>query len=293
MLPRDWLKRIRQVEIRTRRLSQQLLHGNYGSIFQGRGMDFEDVRPYAAGDDVRRIDWNVTARMQTPYVKRFVEERELTFMILVDLSASGTFSTARDTKVERAAELAGVLAFSAIRSNDRVGMLLFSDVIERVLPPAKGEYHVMNMLKEVLYHQPRSRGTSVSGALHYLNRMLLKPAVVFIISDFLDEGFENVLRQTKLRHDLRALHLYDPRDLVLPKVGWITLRDAETGEAYDVNTSRRSVRRTFAAEAARRQEALRVLFRRSGIEVLELPTDEPYISRLHHFLVNPVHRQVA
>ncbi|MGF1485467.1 MAG: DUF58 domain-containing protein [Opitutales bacterium] len=293
MLPRDWLKRIRQVEIRTRRLSSQLLHGNYGSIFQGRGMDFEDVRPYAPGDDVRRIDWNVTARMQTPYVKRFVEERELTFMILVDLSASGVFSTTRETKLERAAELAGVLAFSAIRSNDRVGMLLFTDIIERVLPPAKGEYHVMNMLKETLFMEPKSRGTSIRGALNYLNRMQRKPAVVFIISDFLDVGFENALRQTRLRHDLRALQTIDPRDQRLPNVGWITLRDAETGEAFDVNTGRRSVRRQYAAEAAKRQEALRQLFRRSGIDVLELPMDAPYISRLHHFLVNPIHRQVA
>jgi uncharacterized protein (DUF58 family) len=293
MLPADWLKRIRQVEIRTRRLSRQLLHGNYGSIFQGRGMDFEDVRPYAPGDDVRRIDWNVTARMQQTYVKRFVEERELTFMILVDLSASGVFSTAPETRVERAAELAGVLAFSAIRSNDRVGLMLFTRQVERLVPPGKGEYHVMNLLKEVLYHEPRHRGTSLRNALTYLNRTMVKPGVVFLISDFLDTGFENVLKQTNLRHDLRALQLVDPRDRTLPRVGRIVLRDAESGEAVTVNTNRKAVRRRYAEAAARRQEELRALFRRAGIDALELPTDEPYISRLHHFLLNPVHRQIA
>ncbi len=249
MLPAAWLKRIRQVEVKTRLLSQQLLTGDHSSIFRGRGIDFDDVRPYEPGDDVRRIDWNVTARMRQTFVKRYHEDREITFIVMVDLSASGQFSTASQSKLELAAELAGTLGFSAAKSNDRIGLLAFTDEVEKYIPPSKGANHVMHILRTILFHTPSSTGTSLQKALHYLNRVQSRPAVVFLISDFLDQDFERALMITSQRHSLSAFVIRDPAELTLPDGGWMRLADPESGDLIEINTSDPKVRDGFAEMA--------------------------------------------
>ena len=293
MLPAAWLNRIRQVEVKTRLLSQQLLTGDHNSIFRGRGIDFDDVRPYEPGDDVRRIDWNVTARMRETYVKRYHEDREITFILMVDLSASGHFSTSAQSKLELAAELAGTLGFSAAKSNDRVGLLAFSDGVEKFIPPSKGTNHVMHILRTVLFHKPKSAGTSLQKALHYLNKVQVRPAVVFLISDFLDQDFQRALTITSQRHSLSAFIVRDPAEFQLPNGGWMHLHDPETGDMVEVNTSDPRVRASFAKRAGDQHAALQRSLKRAGVPAIEITPGQPYFARLAFFLTQGLTRKLS
>ena len=253
MIPREIFKKVRQIEIRTNREVTDVLGGQYHSVFKGRGMEFEEVREYLPGDEVRSIDWNVTARFGHPFIKKFKEERELTVMLVVDVSASGQFGSVRQTKNELAAELAAVLAFSAIRNNDKVGLIMFTDRIEKFVPPKKGRRHVLRVVREILAFQPQGRGTDLQLALDYLNSVQSRRAVTFVVSDFQvtdEESVRKKLRVASKRHDVIALSLRDPREEELPAVGLLELRDAETGERALVDTFDRKVREEFAAKVA-------------------------------------------
>ncbi|MBI4169645.1 MAG: DUF58 domain-containing protein [Acidobacteria bacterium] len=276
MLPAEILKKVRRIEIRTNRLVNESLAGEYHSVFKGRGMEFAEVREYQVGDDIRTIDWNVTSRMGHPYVKKHVEERELTVILLVDFSASEEFGTRRQFKREIEAELCALLAFSAIKNNDRVGLLAFTDRIEKFLPPKKGKDHVLRVIREVLYFRPRGRTTDLGQALQHMYRAITKRSVVFIVSDFLAEGFEQPLRVAARKHDLIAITVTDPREEDLPPIGLLHLEDAETGDRVFVDTSDRRTRERFRAWAAARRAAREALFRSVGIDALELFTDRAY-----------------
>jgi uncharacterized protein (DUF58 family) len=287
------IKRLRHVEVRSRLVSQELMSGQCDSIFKGRGMDFVDVREYTPGDDVRRIDWNVSARLRKTFIKRHVEERELTVVLLVDLSASGHFGTSGMTKRELAAELAGTLALSAIRNNDRVGLILFTGEVEHYLPPRKTRQHVQRLLRDLLTHTPRASGTSVSKALEFAARVTHRPALMFVLSDFHDAGYESALKSANQRHDLLALQMIDPRELHIPDVGLAIVEDAETGEVLEVDTGDPVVRYSFERAAVQRQENLREFFRRSRIGHLEIATDKPWANPLRMFLALQARRRVA
>lgn len=293
MISKDWLKRIRRVEVKSRLISEQLMAGLSGSIFKGRGIDFEDVREYMPGDDVRRIDWNVSARQRKPYVKRFIEERELVILLVVDMSSSGHFGTAGRTKRELAAELAGALAFSAIRDSDRVGLVMFTDEVEAYHPPRKTRQHVLRLIRDLLYRPIERDGTSIKNALAFLNRVVHRPAVIFLISDFLDEGYERLLKATNQRHDVIALKMLDPRELDLPDVGVAALRDSETGEVLEVDTSDPSVRDAFAQQATARQLSFKDFLHKSKIGHLEVRTDRPYHKRLRTFFEHRARSRIA
>jgi uncharacterized protein (DUF58 family) len=284
MIPKEVLKKVRQIEIRTNREVTDVLGGQYHSVFKGRGMEFEEVREYTPGDEVRSIDWNVTARFGHPYVKKFKEERELTVMLVVDVSASGQFGSVRQTKNELAAELAAVLAFSAIRNNDKVGLIMFTDRIEKFVAPQKGRRHVLRVIREILAFQPQGRGTDIELALDYLNSVQRRRAVTFLLSDFqAPEDFQSKLRVAGKRHDVIALSLRDPREEQLPAVGIIELRDAETGKRALVDTFDRRARNKFAATAQRRLESLRRLLGASGVDHVEIRCDDDYVLPLMKF----------
>jgi len=307
MIPRDILKKIRQIELRTTRLVTETLGGQYHSVFKGQGMNFEEVREYQPGDDVRSIDWNVTARMNHPFIKKFVEERELTLMLLVDLSGSGIFGSGGQTKRELAAEIASVLAFSAIRNNDKVGLILFTEEVEKYIPPKKGRRHVLRVIREILLFQPARSGTRFIEALDVLNRLARRHAIVVVISDFLFEqrppvGEGNrprpggylisptlgastlpVLRQTNRRHDVIAIQVVDRFEMELPALGRLLLTDAETGELVEINTHDARKRRAFAERRARHQEDLLRLLRSANIDAIEVRTDQPYAAALGYF----------
>ena len=302
MLPPDYLRRLRQVEVRSRLVSEQLMGGRFTSVFKGRGMDFADVREYVPGDDVRRIDWNVTARLRKPFIKRHVEERELVVMLLIDVSGSGHFGTAGGdsataaTKRELAAVLAGALAFSAVRDGDRVGLLMFSDRVERYVPPRKNRAHVTRLLHELLYTEPRSTGTSLTAALRYLNNLLHRPALVFLISDFHDpdeETWQRTLRATHQRHEVVALRPVDRRELELPDVGWALVQDSESGEVLEIDTADPEIRAAYAERAAKHAESLMLTFRSGRVPALEVRTDQPWPQRLQKFLDQAARRRVA
>jgi uncharacterized protein (DUF58 family) len=302
MLPPDYLRRLRQVEVRSRLVSEQLMGGRFTSVFKGRGMDFADVREYVPGDDVRRIDWNVTARLRKPFIKRHAEERELVVMLLIDVSGSGHFGTAGGdaataaTKRELAAVLAGALAFSAVRDGDRVGLLMFSDRVERYVPPRKNRAHVTRLLHELLYTEPRSTGTSLTTALRYLNNLLHRPALVFLISDFHDpdeETWQRTLRATHQRHEVVALRPVDRRELELPDVGWALVQDSESGEVLEIDTADPEIRAAYAERAAKHAESLMLTFRSGRVPALEVRTDQPWPQRLQKFLDQAARRRVA
>jgi len=257
-------------------LVEESLAGSYHSVFKGRGMEFAEVRDYVPGDDVRTIDWNVSARMGHPFVKKFTEERELTVVLVVDASGSERFGTGPSTKMQMAAEISALLAFSAIRNNDRVGLLLFTDRTELFLSPRKGREHGLRVLRELLAIEPVGRGTRIASALQYLQRVVTKRAVVFLLSDFQDEGYEQVLRVAARRHDVVAISLADPREEQLPNVGLIAVRDPESGELGVIDAGNSRVRQAYADHARRTQDALRETVRRTGVDLLELSTSEPY-----------------
>jgi uncharacterized protein (DUF58 family) len=282
---------MRQLEIRTRRLVNDSLAGAYHSVFKGRGMDFDEVREYSPGDEVRTIDWNVTARAGRTFVKKFTEERELTIFLLVDISASGDFGSGALSKRDLAAELASVLAFSAIRNSDKVGLLLFTDRVERYLPPKKGRRHVLRVVRDILYHEPQGTGTDIVKALDVVNHVLHRRAIVFLISDFESSKdraiaraeLRRAMRQTNRRHDLIAVHVEDPREKELPNVGIVALEDAETGEIIELDTAGLMVRERFKEQSAERGRRLVSDFRSEGVDTLQLQTDAPYMPALQRF----------
>lgn len=280
---RDILKKIRRLELRTRRLVNDALAGQYHSVFKGRGMNFEDVRAYQPGDEVRFIDRNVTARTGELHVKNFTEERELTVVLLVDVSASGAFGSVSLSKRELAAEVASVLAFSAVGNRDKVGLVLFSDGIELFLPPEKGRGHVLRIIREVLFFQPRGRGTNLNAALDFLNKVVRRRAVVFLLSDFQAPDFSRPLAVTARRHDLVAVPVADPLEETLPDVGRVTLEDAETGEQYEVNTSDIGAQVAFRKAIAARRDALAALLRKFGVDSIALRTTDDYLPALRTF----------
>jgi len=283
MLPRDVLRQIRLLQIRARRAVEDFLGGEYHSVFKGAGIAFEEVREYQPGDDVRNIDWNVTARMGHPFVKRFIEERELTVMLLVDASASQRFGTLRQEKRDVAAELAAILAFSAISNNDKVGLIIFTDVVERFVPPRKGLRHALRLIRDVLYFQPIRKGTSIQHGLDYLNRVIRRRCIAFLLSDFLDRGFERSIKQAGRRHDLIALHIADSKEKALPPVGLLEMEDAETGQQILIDTMHRGARQMFAANVSRRQEGLRRLMRSAEIDLIEVSTNGDHLDSLIRF----------
>ena len=280
VIPADVLARVRRIEIRARRLVASVFLGEYHSVFRGRGIEFAEVRQYEPGDDIRAIDWNVTARMGQPYIKKYVEERELTVVLIVDVSASSAFSSSGRTKRELAAEVAATLAFAAVANNDRVGMIAFTDRVEEYVPPAKDRRNVLRILRELLYLEPEGRGTRIGAALSYLARVTRRRAIVFVLSDFFDDAYESQLRAAAIRHEVVALTLNDPREETLPDVGLLELEDAETGKRIVVDTSDRAVRDGYARRAlesrARRRRALAA----AGIDEIELRTDRDYVEPL-------------
>jgi uncharacterized protein (DUF58 family) len=291
MIPREILKKIRQIEIRTNRLVTETLAGQYHSVFKGQGMNFDEVREYQPGDDVRAIDWNVTARMNHPFIKKFVEERELTVMLVVDVSGSGLFGSRDQSKRELAAEIASVLAFSAIRNNDKVGLLLFTDDVEKFIPPRKGRGHVLRVIREVLYFEPKRRGTDLPRALEFMGRVLPHKAIAVVISDFLiPEGngtlppqTQTALRMANRRHDVVAVHIADRYELELPALGRLVLEDAETGEIVELNTAYAASRDAFVLRQEKQHAEVTRQFRSSGIDSIQLRTDEPYAAALGKF----------
>jgi len=283
MIPKELLKKVRQIQIRTSRVVNDVFAGQYHSAFRGRGMEFEEVSPYQIGDDVRLIDWNVSARYGEPFIKKFREERELTVMLVVDVSRSGLFGSAGQFKLDVAAELCAVLAFSAVRSNDKVGLILFADEVERYIPPKKGTHHVLRIVRELLYYEPKTKGTNIGEALGFLNRVTIRRSVCFLVSDFLASGYETALRIARRRHDLIPVIVSDPREWELPNVGFIELEDPESGEIRLVDTASRSVRGEFAAEVRRRAEVREKLFRRIDTETIDIRTDQAYVEPLVRF----------
>ncbi len=277
------LKKIRTLEIKTRGLVETAFAGDYHSVFKGRGMNFEDVREYQPGDEIRAIDWNVTARLGTAFVKQFTEERELTVMLIVDVSASGNFGSTTQSKRELAAEVACLLAFSAIRNNDKVGLLLFSDRVELFIPPKKGRSHTLRLIREILFFQPGGRGTAPALALDYLNKIVTRRAVVFFISDFQAPDFSHALAVSGRRHDFIAIHIQDERERVLPGIGIITLEDAESGEQIEVNTMDRGTRQRFTDFADEHEAELSRTLRRNNIDAIALRTGEDYLPALRSF----------
>ncbi len=279
-IPADFLARIRRIEIRARHLVANRFLGEYHSVFRGRGIEFSEVRQYEPGDDVRAIDWNVTARMGAPYIKKYVEERELTVLLAVDVSASSTFTTTGISKRELAAEVAATLAFSAAANNDRVGFMAFTDRVEEYISPAKDRRHVLRIIRELLYLEPQGHGTDIGAMLAYLARVQKRRCIVFLISDFFDTDYEKQLRAAALRHEIIALTLTDPREEDLPSVGLLDLQDAETGARAVVDTSDRTTRAAYARCASKARAARHRAFAAAGVEEIALRTDEPYAAPL-------------
>ncbi len=290
MLPKDIIRKIRRIQITTNRLVNESLAGEYHSVFKGRGMEFEDVREYQHGDDIRTIDWNVTSRAGRPFVKRYVEERELTVMLLVDASASGSFGSAGKTKGEVSAEISALLAFSAIKNNDRVGALLFTDHVEKFIPPRRGATHVLRVVREVLFHRPQGRGTRIESALEHLNLVIRKRAVVFLISDLLDQGYEQALKVANRKHDVVIIQIVDPREQELPPLGILEIRDAETGEIVYVDSSLPEVREIYRQNWEQNRQKQRKLFQSHRIDNVTIDTAQPYDVLLVRFFAERARR---
>ena len=291
MIPREILKKIRQIELRTNRIVTETLAGQYHSVFKGQGMNFDEVREYQPGDDVRAIDWNVTARMNHPFIKNFVEERELTLMLVVDVSGSGLFGSRDQSKRELAAEIASVLAFSAIRNNDKVGLILFSDEVEKFIPPRKGRSHVLRVIREVLFFEPKRRGTDLVNALEFMARVTAHRAIAVVLSDFitpdavgaLTKPTQTALRMLNRKHDVVAVQITDRYELELPKLGRLILEDAETGDIVELNTASAGSRDAFALRQKKLRGEIARQFRSAGIDSIQLCTDEPYSATLGKF----------
>ncbi|MEI6515689.1 MAG: DUF58 domain-containing protein [bacterium] len=278
---KELMKQVGKIRVITNRLVDEHLSGEYHSVFKGHGIEFDEVREYVPGDDIRSIDWNVTARMGVPFVKRFCEERELTILFLVDVSGSQSFGSGSRAKAELAAEVTCLLALSAIKNQDKIGLILFSDRIEKSIPPRKGRTAAMRLVREVLATEETRRGTDLAGALRFLNQAQKRRAVVFVISDFMDNNFERELRVTARRHDVICCHLSDPREAEIPDVGLIEIQNPESGELELLDTSSRSLREAFRDNARQEAEALSKLFRKHRIDALTLSTTRPFIEDIH------------
>ena len=283
MIPKEILKKIRRIEIKTTSLVEDVFCGQYHSVFKGRGMEFSEVREYLPGDDVRTIDWNVTARFGHPFVKKFVEERELTVMFLVDASSSQHFGTRNKLKGELAAEICAVLAFSAIKNNDRVGLLIFTDQVELFVPPRKGSKHVLRVIRELLYHEPKGRGTSIGAGLEYLRKAIRKRCVAFLVSDFLGDEYLKPLKIANKRHDIIGIRISDPRELTMPDAGLVELEDAETGELVMLDTSSPDIRRRFALNQMDIINQIDKTFKSAMLDKIEVNTDRSYVEPLIRF----------
>lgn len=276
----ELLKRVRKIEIKTRGLTSQVFSGQYHSAFKGRGMAFSEVREYMPGDDIRNIDWNVTARFNHPYVKVFEEERELTVMLLVDVSASGQFGTNTQFKRDLITELAAVLSFSAIQNNDKTGVILFSDRIELFIPPKKGKSHILRIIRELITIEPKGKGTDIAGAIRYFNSMIKKRCIAFVISDFIGTSYESALKVAARKHDLAALRIVDPRESEMPNMGLVRFTDAETGETCMLDTGNLHARRDYALFWKQTERQTTELLSRSGVDYASLRTDQPYVQPL-------------
>jgi len=279
----ELLKKVRKIEIKTKGLSKQIFSGEYHSAFKGRGMSFSEVRDYQYGDDIRNIDWNVTARTGSPHVKVFEEEREMTVMLLIDVSKSSLFGSVKQTKNEINAEIAAVLAFSALNNNDKVGVLFFSNKIEKYLPPKKGKQHVLRIIRELINLEPEDNGTDIGMALEYLNNLIKKRCICFVLSDFLAKGYEAPLKIAKRRHDVVAIHIIDPREEVLPNVGLIRAVDSETGDTRWIDSSSKSVRENYSKWFASHMDYFKNTFLKTGADSVTIRTNESYVNRLLEF----------
>jgi uncharacterized protein (DUF58 family) len=276
----ELIKKVRKIEIKSRGLSTQIFSGEYHSKFKGRGMAFSEVREYQPGDDIRTIDWNVTARFSHPFVKVFEEEREMTVMLLVDVSASENFGTKKQLKQDLLTELCAVLAFSAMQNNDKIGVIFFSDKIEKFVSPQKGRTHVLRIIRELIEFKPSNKGTDIAYALRYFNNMIKKRCTAFLISDFIDNNFNDALKIACRKHDLVAIRLYDEREMELPKVGLINLLDSETGKTVWVDSSNEEFRKYFISEARKREDNLFTTFRKNGVDHTSIATHENYVKPL-------------
>ncbi len=279
----ELIKKVRKIEIKTRGLANQIFSGEYHSVFKGRGMAFSEVREYQLGDDIRSIDWNVTARFNHPYVKIYEEERELTVMILVDVSGSGEFGTSVQMKKGLALELCAVLAFSAIQNNDKVGVIFFSDIIEKFIPPKKGRTHILRIIRELIDFQPKQHRTNITEGIRYFTSVIKKRSIAFIISDFIDKNFESALKIANKKHDMVAIRLYDQREQELPDVGLLRLSDAETGDVMWIDSSKKSVRESFKTWQTKKEADLKNIFRKSGVDIINIRTDQSYVQPLMNF----------
>jgi uncharacterized protein (DUF58 family) len=277
---KELLKKVRKIEIKTRRLSNHIFSGEYHSSFKGRGMTFSEVRQYQYGDDIRSIDWNVTARYNEPFVKVFEEERELTMVLMVDVSGSEFFGTTQQFKRDTITEISATLAFSAIQNNDKVGLLLFSDEIELFIPPKKGKTHVLRIIRELLEFKPRSKRTNIQQALRYLSNVMKKKAIVFILSDFMDEGYDNALKIVGRKHDVTGIRVYDKYEEEMANIGMVPMLDAETGKTLLVNTSSKQVRTNYKAHYLRLVDEFQNTFKRSGSGIINTRIDESYVKKL-------------
>ena len=277
------LKKVRKIEIKTKGLSNHIFAGEYHTAFKGKGMAFSEVREYQPGDDIRSIDWNVTARYNSPFVKVFEEEREMTVMLLIDVSASGNFGTQEQFKRELATELAAILAFSAIKNNDKVGVIFFTDKIEQFIPPKKGKSHILRIIREVLAFEPTGKGTDIAGALEYFSAVIKKRSICFILSDFMSKEFERPLKIASKKHDLVALRIYDTREETLPNIGLVPMQDSETEKIQFVDTSSKKVRDNFAKNRALKTEKLRKLLPASGVDLIDITTGADYVKPLINF----------
>ncbi len=280
MITREIINKVRKIEIKTRGLSSHIFAGEYHSAFKGRGMTFSDVREYMPGDDIRTIDWNVTARFNHPYVKVFEEERELTVILLVDVSASGNFGTTVQFKKDLITELCAVLSFSAIQNNDKIGIIFFSDKIEKFIPPKKGKTHILRIIRELIEFKPANKKTAISEALRYVSNVIKKKSIVFVISDFIDTHFEDALKYTNKKHDVVALQIYDPRENELPNAGLIRIENAESGETLEIDTHDLETRNNYRKMAIQKEKFLNDAFAKSGIDWVKLRTDENYVHQL-------------
>lgn len=290
MISKEILQKVRKIEIRTKGMVNNILGGEYQSAFKGRGMEFSEVREYNYGDDIRQIDWNVTARTGDPFIKQFEEEREQTLMLCVDISASGIFGSHNQSKRELSIEICAVLAFSAIKNGDKVGLVLFSDKIEKVIPPQKGRKHVLRLIRELLTNEPQGTGTDVSGALSYVNRLLNRRAIVILASDFQDEGYDKQMKITSQKHDLVNILINDELEDELPDLGLIPLRDAETGEEVLVDSSSEAMRKEYQKRRKTHKNKLRDQFLRMKVDTIELNTNASYVRPLMSFFRRRVHR---
>ena len=280
MNTKDLLKKVRKIEIKTRRLSDHIFGGEYHSTFKGRGMTFSEVRQYQFGDNVRNIDWNVTARYNEPYIKVFEEERELTMMLIADVSGSEFFGTDKQFKNEIVTEVAATLAFSAMQNNDKIGLILFTDEIELFIPPKKGKSHVLRIIRELLEFEPKSKKTDLSQAIKYLSNVMKKKAIVFVLSDFITDGYEQTMKIAGNKHDITGIRIYDQREESIPSLGMVEMEDEETGELMLVNTSSKKIRNNYAAYYKERVTYFKETFSRSGAGVIDVRTDESYVKKL-------------